>query len=109
MIPSKLGPRLKVVAVIDPAIERATASLQAKRDSFVVSAYKDTRVFKTIEEFVRTMSPRKRPRVVMGREDEIQEAFQVAKSISDSGHLYSAGYFSLTCSCLSILLTQAKL
>lgn len=61
----KLGRRLKVVALIDPAIERATAVLQKKCDSFVVSAYQDTRVFKTLEDFVRTMSSRERPRAII--------------------------------------------
>jgi predicted dehydrogenase len=61
----KLGPRLKVVALIDPAIDRATAVLQKKCDSFVVSAYQDTRVFKTLEDFVKAMSPRDRPRAVI--------------------------------------------
>ncbi|TFK42642.1 putative oxidoreductase C terminal-domain-containing protein [Crucibulum laeve] len=61
----KLGRRLKVVALIDPAIERATAVLQKKCDSFVVSAYQDTRVFKTLEDFVRNMSPRDRPRAII--------------------------------------------
>ncbi|EEB87334.1 hypothetical protein MPER_15354, partial [Moniliophthora perniciosa FA553] len=48
----KLGRRLKVVAIIDPAIERATAVIQKKCDSFVVSAYEKTRVFKTLDDFV---------------------------------------------------------
>ncbi|KAF9457175.1 putative oxidoreductase C terminal-domain-containing protein [Collybia nuda] len=61
----KLGRRLKVVALIDPAIERATAVLQKKCDSFVVSAYQDTRVFKTLEDFVKNMSPKDRPRAVI--------------------------------------------
>ena len=64
-INSKLGRRLKVVALIDPAIERATAVLQKKCDSFVVSAYQDTRVFKTLEDFVRTMSSHERPRAII--------------------------------------------
>ncbi|KAF7294985.1 hypothetical protein MIND_01036600 [Mycena indigotica] len=61
----KLGRRLKVVALIDPAIERATAVLQKKCDSFVVSAYQDTRVFKTLEDFVKNMAPKDRPRAVI--------------------------------------------
>ncbi|KAG6832363.1 hypothetical protein H0H92_002631 [Tricholoma furcatifolium] len=61
----KLGPRLKVVALIDPAIERATAVLQKKCESFVVSAYQDTRVFKTLEDFVKNMSAKDRPRAVI--------------------------------------------
>lgn len=36
--------------------------LQKKCDSFVVSAYKDTRVFKTLDDFVKAMQPRDRPR-----------------------------------------------
>lgn len=63
--PSKLGPRLKIVALIDPAIERATAVLQKKCDSFVRSAYQDTRVFKTLEDFVKSMSPRERPHAII--------------------------------------------
>jgi hypothetical protein len=39
----KLGPRLKVIALIDPAIERAHSVLRKKCESFVVSAYQDTR------------------------------------------------------------------
>ncbi|KAK2466970.1 hypothetical protein APHAL10511_001228 [Amanita phalloides] len=61
----KLGRRLKVVALVDPAIERATAVLQKKCDSFVVSAYQDTRVYKSFEEFVKNMTPNERPRIVV--------------------------------------------
>lgn len=127
--PSKLGLRLKVVALIDPAIERATAVLQKKCDSFVVSAYQATRVFKTLDDFVKNMSPRDRPRAVVvgsppmfrgtlqsnrdiemqimkhfpgvamfiekpiatGEKAEIEEAFKVAKFISESGAICSVG------------------
>ncbi|KAN0077056.1 putative oxidoreductase C terminal domain containing protein [Tylopilus felleus] len=58
----KLGRRLKVVALIDPATERAAAVLQKKCDSFVVSAYQDTRVHKTLDDFVKNMTPKERPR-----------------------------------------------
>ncbi|KAI0748163.1 putative oxidoreductase C terminal-domain-containing protein [Daedaleopsis nitida] len=61
----KLGPRLKVVALIDPAIDRATAVLQKKCDTFVRSAYEHTRVFKSLEEFVRNMSKKDMPRAVI--------------------------------------------
>ncbi|ORX39941.1 putative oxidoreductase C terminal-domain-containing protein [Kockovaella imperatae] len=47
----KLGPRLKVVALIDPSTARADKVLEGKRQSFVESAYKDTKVFKTIEDY----------------------------------------------------------
>jgi len=62
---SKLGRRLKVVALIDPAIERATSVLQKKCDSFVFSAYQDTRVYKTLEDFVKVMTPAERPRAII--------------------------------------------
>jgi predicted dehydrogenase len=62
---SKLGPRLKVVALIDPAIDRATSVLAKKRETFVRSAYENTRVFKTLEEFVKNMTPKERPRAVI--------------------------------------------
>lgn len=126
---SKLGRRLKVVALIDPAIERATAVLQKKCDSFVVSAYQDTRVFKTLEDFVKSMSPKDMPRAVIvgsppmfrgslqhgrdiemqilkhfpdvamfiekpiatGTYDEIEDAFKIAKAISESKTICSVG------------------
>ena len=46
-------------------MERARAVLQKKCDSFVVSAYQDTRVFKTFEDFVKNMSPRDRPKAII--------------------------------------------
>ncbi|CAE6468740.1 unnamed protein product [Rhizoctonia solani] len=61
----KLGPRLKVVALIDPALDRASAALQKKRDSFVVSAYQDTKMYKTIEDFARSMTPDDKPRAIV--------------------------------------------
>lgn len=62
---SKLGPRLKVVALIDPNIERASSVLYKKRETFVRSAYENTRIFKTLEDFVQSMLPRDRPRAVI--------------------------------------------
>lgn len=126
---SKLGLRLKVVALIDPATERAAAVLQKKCDSFVVSAYRDTRVYKTLDDFVKNMSPKERPRafvigsppmfrgslqpgrdieiqiqkhfpgvamfiekpVATGAKSEIEETFNVAKFISESGAIVSVG------------------
>jgi len=63
-IEHKLGPRLKVVALIDPAIDRATAVLAKKCETFVRSAYEHTRVFKTLEDFVKNMTSRELPRAV---------------------------------------------
>ncbi|KAH9946084.1 putative oxidoreductase C terminal-domain-containing protein [Epithele typhae] len=61
----KLGPRLKVVALIDPAIDRATTVLAKKCETFVRSAYENTRVFKTLEDFVRSMDKRDTPHAVI--------------------------------------------
>ncbi|GMK58865.1 hypothetical protein CspeluHIS016_0603070 [Cutaneotrichosporon spelunceum] len=49
----KLGPRLKVVALIDPDTARAKSVLETKCASFVESAYKDTKVFPNIGEYAR--------------------------------------------------------
>jgi predicted dehydrogenase len=65
LLHSKLGPRLKVVALIDPNIERASAVLYKKRETFVRSAYEHTRIFKTLEDFVQSMLPRDLPRAVI--------------------------------------------
>ncbi|KAG5654503.1 hypothetical protein H0H81_001144 [Sphagnurus paluster] len=78
----KLGRRLKVVALIDPAIERATAVLQKKCDSFVVSAYQDTRVFKTLDDFVKNMTGKERPRaVIVGSPPMYRGTFQPGRDI----------------------------
>ncbi|CAL1704541.1 unnamed protein product [Somion occarium] len=126
----KLGPRLKVVALIDPAIERATTVLQKKCESFVRSAYENTRVFKTLEDYVNSFDRKSPPQafvvgsppmfrgttkpgrdieiqilnhfpnvalfiekpVTTGPSEEIEEAFKVAKFISDKGTITSVGY-----------------
>ena len=43
VVEHKLGPRLLVTALIDPNAKTRAAVLQAKRDSFVRSAYIDTK------------------------------------------------------------------
>lgn len=60
----KLGPRLKVVALIDPNGARARQVLKTKCESFVLSAYKDTMVYPTLEDYIRTVTPENRPHVV---------------------------------------------
>lgn len=59
---SKLGPRLKVVALIDPNLDRCQTVLKEKRASFVQSAYKDTKVYKSIDEFHAGMTRDVRPK-----------------------------------------------
>jgi hypothetical protein len=54
-----------VVAVIDPAIDRAHAAIQKKRNSPAVSAYQDTRAYKALDDFVKDMSSTDRPRAVI--------------------------------------------
>ncbi|KAJ3763492.1 putative oxidoreductase C terminal-domain-containing protein [Lentinula raphanica] len=58
----KLGRRLKVVALIDPATERAKEVLRKKCDSFVISAYENTRIYKNFEEFHKNLPKSLRPR-----------------------------------------------
>ncbi|BEI83610.1 hypothetical protein CcaverHIS002_0402140 [Cutaneotrichosporon cavernicola] len=54
-IEHKLGPRLKVAALIDPDEARAKAVLATKCASFVNSAYKDTQVFPNLGEYVKSI------------------------------------------------------
>ena len=56
---------MKVVALVDPATERAAAILQTKCDTFVKAAYENTRVCKSLDEFVDTMTEEERPRAVV--------------------------------------------
>lgn len=57
----KLGPRLKVVALIDPSASRAEAALTIKRNSFVLSAYKDTVVYSSFEDYVKNRPKGQQP------------------------------------------------
>ena len=59
---SKLGPRLKVIAIIDPAVDRVQAVLAKKCETFVRSAYANTRVFRNLDEFVAGMDKNAPPR-----------------------------------------------
>lgn len=53
------------MAIVDPAVERAAATVQAKCDSFVRSAYEHTRICKTLDEFVNTMTKKEQPKAVV--------------------------------------------
>lgn len=61
----KLGSRLKVVAVIDPLLDRAGAVLAKKRASFVRSAYEETKAYKDIVTFAEQMKPEEKPRIIV--------------------------------------------
>ncbi|GAA5939701.1 hypothetical protein JCM10213_007768 [Rhodosporidiobolus nylandii] len=58
---NRLGPRLKVVSIIDPVTTAAEARLKVKRNSFVESAYRDTRICSSLDDFVSTMKEHERP------------------------------------------------
>lgn len=60
----KLGPRLKVVALIDPDAERARRVLQTKCQSFVLSAYKDTVVYPTFKDYMASVCAETYPHAV---------------------------------------------
>lgn len=60
----KLGPRLKVVALIDPSAQRADAALTIKRNSFVLSAYKDTIVYPSFEDYVKNRPEGENPHAI---------------------------------------------
>lgn len=61
----KLGPRLKVVALIDPAQDRAEAVLAGKRASFVESAYRDTKVYPSIQAFKDAVPKELEPKAIV--------------------------------------------
>lgn len=61
----KLGPRLKVVALIDPAHDRALAVLEGKRASFVESAYRDTKIYPSVQAFHDDMPKELEPKAIV--------------------------------------------
>ena len=69
---SKLGPRLRIVAVVDPATERANAVLASKRvdtSPSIISAYQNTKTFSSLDDFVKYVSENEHDRpnaVVIG-------------------------------------------
>ncbi|GAA5978168.1 hypothetical protein JCM10908_004256 [Rhodotorula pacifica] len=58
---NKLGPRLKVVAIIDPNEATAQQRLDVKRSGFTEPAYRNTRICHSLEDFVTTMKDHERP------------------------------------------------
>lgn len=57
----KLGPRLKVAAVIDPDIPRAEAALAGKSQTFVADTYKDTVVLPKLDAYAQLVRDGKAP------------------------------------------------
>lgn len=71
-----------MVALIDPALERAAAVLQKKCESFVKSAYENTRVFKTVEDFVKNMTSKDTPRaIIVGSPPMFRGTFKPGRDI----------------------------
>lgn len=50
-----------MIAIIDPMRATAETVLDRKRNSFVVSAYENTRICSSLDDFVLTMKPEERP------------------------------------------------
>jgi hypothetical protein len=61
----QLGPRLKVIAIVDPITATAEAVLARKRASFVVSAYASTKICPSFEAFVEGMKEGERPHAII--------------------------------------------
>jgi hypothetical protein len=64
-LPRKLGRRLKVIALIDPMLERSAAVLGKKRASFVESAYAQTKTYRSLVEFSEQMAPEQKPKLII--------------------------------------------
>lgn len=60
----KLGPRLKVVALIDPDTTRARHVLDTKCSLFVRSAYEDTQVFPDLDSYMTTVTNSSHPHAI---------------------------------------------
>jgi predicted dehydrogenase len=58
----KLGPRLKVTALIDPNLDRARQVVDDKCKSFVRSAYENCKFFKTLEDYNTALEADKLPK-----------------------------------------------
>lgn len=78
----KLLSRLRVVAVIDPAIGRATAALEKKRSSSVEFAYRSTRVFPSLRHFVDDLTAPDRPLlIVIGSPPSFRGSLQTGRDL----------------------------
>ncbi|WFC98935.1 hypothetical protein MYAM1_001668 [Malassezia yamatoensis] len=56
--------QLKVTALIDPSEKRAKQVLKTKCESFVESAYKDTKIFPNAEAYIASLKPGDRPHAI---------------------------------------------
>ncbi|PKI83637.1 hypothetical protein MVES1_002471 [Malassezia vespertilionis] len=52
----KLGPRLRVTALVDPDAKRAQEVLDMKRKSIAAGAYKDTQIYPDLEDYVQSVT-----------------------------------------------------
>jgi len=61
----KLQTRLRVVGIVDPAIDRAKEVINVKCATFVASAYKDARLCKDLDEFAKLATPAEYPHAIV--------------------------------------------
>ena len=64
----KLGPRMRLIALIDPMVERCAAVLAKKRAvAWLEPAYRDTVIYKTVAEYAVAVAnaPEKQPRYAL--------------------------------------------
>lgn len=61
----KLQTRLRVVGIVDPAVERAQQVINIKTASFVQEAYKDARLCKDLDEFANAIKPDEKPHAII--------------------------------------------
>jgi len=61
----KLGSRLKIVALVDPSLDRSASVLEIKRKTPVASAYNDTLTYPNIDDFVQNMKPEQAPHAIV--------------------------------------------
>ncbi|EFP74662.2 hypothetical protein PGT21_027269 [Puccinia graminis f. sp. tritici] len=61
----KLQTRLRVVGIVDPAIDRAKQVINVKCATFVEAAYKDARLCKDLDEFAKTISDSETPHAIV--------------------------------------------
>lgn len=73
---------MKVVAIIDPSRATAEKVLERKRNSFVVSAYADTRICPNFEDFMSTMKDNERPHAfIVGSPPAFRGSLQQGRDI----------------------------
>lgn len=82
-----LGPRLKVIALIDPSQATAEAVLERKRNSFVVEAYKNTKIYPSLDAFAADVTDNNQPHAfVVGSPPAYRGSTQKGRDVELSIH-----------------------